>query len=177
MPDFLLKDLQTIETERLLLRMFNLQDAPLILDLLNQPSFITNIGDRGVRNLADAEEYIKNGPLESYEQNGFGLLMVELRQDRNSLGMCGLIRRKELEDVDIGFAFLPRYWGKGYADESARAVLTFARQMVRLKRVVAIVSPSNQSSIRLLTKIGMSFEKKMPWPADGSQLDVYGIQW
>ena len=114
--------MKILETERLLLRQFSLADAELILELLNEPSFIRNIGNRGVRTLADARSYILNGPVASYAKNGFGLYLVVLKQTNESIGMCGLIKRDTLEDVDIGYAFLPRFWARGYAVESARAV-------------------------------------------------------
>src|SRR5689334_22505860 len=115
------------QTERLLLRQFTVDDAQFILNLLNEPSFLRYIGDKKVRNLEDARQYILNGPIASYERNGFGLLLVELKETHTPLGMCGLLKREELPDADIGFAFLPAYWNKGFAFEASAAVLQDAR--------------------------------------------------
>src|SRR6185503_13067540 len=106
-----------LETERLQIRQLSREDAPFILQLVNEPSFIQNIGDRGVRTLADANSYILNGPVASYARNGFGLYLVVLKETNESIGMCGLIKRAGLDDVDIGYAFLPKFWSKGYAVE------------------------------------------------------------
>lgn len=164
-----------INTERLALRQFDLSDADFILALLNEPSFIQNIGDRGVRTLADAEKYLENGPISSYAKNGFGLLAVTLTETGETIGMCGLIKRDTLEDVDIGYAFLPRFWSKGYAIEAAQGVMKFAKEVVGLKRVVAIVDPANDGSIRVLEKLGMTFEKMVKLSADDIDLKLFGI--
>jgi len=164
-----------IKTERLTLRQFTLNDADFILKLLNEPSFIQNIGDRGVRRQSDAKKYLENGPMSSYAKNGFGLLAVTLNDTGQSIGMCGLIKREALEDVDIGYAFLPKFWSKGYALESAQAVMKYAAEVVRLKRVVAIVDPNNAGSIRLLEKIGMIFEKMVKLSEDDIDLKLFSI--
>ncbi len=148
-----------IETERLRLRRLTTDDAAFILRLLNEPSFIENIGDKGVRTLTDAASYILNGAIASYEKFGFGSYLVEMKETGASMGMCGLIKREALDYVDIGYAFLPEFWAKGYALEAASAVMTYARVTLGLKRIVAITSLDNQSSIRLLEKIGFCFEK------------------
>ena len=106
------------ETDRLVLRRLTVEDAPFILRLLNEPSFIQHIGDRGVRNVADAQQYILSGPIASYERHGFGLFLVELRETRAPIGICGLLKRDALDDVDVGFAFVPESWSKGYAYEA-----------------------------------------------------------
>jgi RimJ/RimL family protein N-acetyltransferase len=111
-----------LETDRLILRQFTTEDAEFILELVNEPSFIQNIGDRGVRTLEDARSYILRVAVASYEKNGFGLYLVELKESGQAIGMCGLIKRDGLEDVDIGYAFLPKFWSKGYAQEAASAV-------------------------------------------------------
>lgn len=162
-----------INTERLSLREFHRHDADFILELVNEPSFLQNIGDRGVRTLSDAERYLENGPISSYERNGFGLLAVTLTDSGQPIGMCGLIKRESLDDVDIGYAFLPRFWSKGYALEAAQAVMKYAREKVGLKRVVAIVDPANASSIRLLEKIGMTFESMVKLSEDDIELKLY----
>jgi RimJ/RimL family protein N-acetyltransferase len=164
-----------IKTERLTLRPLALSDAEFIIRLLNEPSFIQNIGDRGVRTLSDAEKYLENGPISSYAKNGFGLLAVTLNDTGQPIGMCGLIKRDALDDVDIGYAFLPEFWSKGYAFESARAMINHAKEVVGLKRVVAIVDPANAGSIRLLEKIGMTFEKMMKLSEDDIELKLFSM--
>jgi ribosomal-protein-alanine N-acetyltransferase len=164
--------MKILETERLVLRKFSVEDAAFILRLLNEPSFIRNIGDRGVRTLEDARSYILRVPIASYERNGFGLYLVILKESGESVGMCGLIKREELEDVDIGYAFLPEYWSKGYAVESALAVKEYARDVIGLKRLVAITDPENQGSIRVLEKIGLRFEKMIRLSEDDIELKL-----
>jgi RimJ/RimL family protein N-acetyltransferase len=164
-----------LETERLALRQFTADDAPFILELVNEPSFIQNIGDRGVRSLEDAVKYIENGPVTSYARNGFGLYLVQLKESGESIGMCGLIKRPALDDVDIGYAFLPKFWSKGYAVEAALAVKEQARGL-GLKRLVAIVDPANQGSIRVLEKLGMKFEKMIRLSADDIDLKLFAVE-
>ena len=167
--------MEQIKTERLTLRQFTLSDAEFIVELVNEPSFIQNIGDRGVQTISDAEKYLENGAFSSYARNGFGLLAVTLNSTGQPIGMCGLIKRDALEDVDIGYAFLPKFWSKGYALESAQAVMNHAKEVVGLKRVVAIVDPANAGSIRLLEKIGMAFEKMMKLSDDDIDLKLFSI--
>lgn len=165
-----------LETERLLLRHLNDDDAEFMLELLNDPSFIENIGDRKIRELDGAKAYIRNGPVASYAKNGFGLYLVQLKETRESIGMCGLIKRDQLKDVDIGYAFLPRYWSKGYAIESALSVKEHARAEIGLKRIVAIVDPRNAGSIRVLEKLGMTFEKMVKLAADDIELKLFSVE-
>jgi RimJ/RimL family protein N-acetyltransferase len=148
-----------LETERLVIRHLALDDAEFILELLNEPGFIKNIADRGVRTLDDARGYIENGPLASYEKNGFGLFAVVLKDSGVPIGMCGLIRRDYWDEVDIGYALLERYWSKGYAHEAASAVMNYGRKVLHLSRIVAITAPDNDASGRVLEKIGLRFEK------------------
>jgi len=143
-----------IRTPRLAMRRFTLDDADFILALVNDPDWIRNIGDRKVRTLDEAREYLVKGPMALYERLGFGLYLVALKQTGERIGMCGLVKRAGLDHVDIGFAFLPAWRGKGFAEEAARAVLAHARDL-GLEKVVAIVSPENAPSIRLLERIGM----------------------
>ena len=168
--------MKILETERLVLRQFSTDDAVFILELLNEPSFIQNIGDRGVRTLEDARSYLLKVPIASYDKNGFGLYLVELKETNESIGMCGLIKREELEDVDIGYAFLPKYWSKGYAVESAMAVKEYAREIIGLKRLVAITDPENQGSIRVLEKIGLKFEKMVRLSEDDIELKLLAAE-
>jgi RimJ/RimL family protein N-acetyltransferase len=156
-----------LETERLTLRQMTPADAAFMLQLLNEPSFIENIGDKGVRTLEDAHHYILTGPVEMYRRHGFGLYRVDLKDTATPIGMCGLLKRDTLEHVDIGYAFLPKYWSKGYALEAAKAVMAYGKDTLDLDRIVAIVSPHNEGSIKLLHKIGLKFEKMLRLsPAD-----------
>jgi RimJ/RimL family protein N-acetyltransferase len=127
----------------LILRRLETGDAEFILALLNDPSFLRFIGDKGVRTVDDAREYISNGPLASYERFGFGLYLTERKDDGVPIGICGLLKREALKDVDVGFAFLPRFWSKGYAFESASAVMAYGRNVLGLS-IVAIISPDNE---------------------------------
>ncbi len=164
-----------LETDRLVLREMVPDDAPFILTLLNDPSFIRNIGDRGVRTLADARRYITKGPLAGYAAQGFGLWLVERKDDRTPVGVCGLLKRDVLDDPDIGFAYLPEFQSKGFGFEAARAVLDHARDVLRLPRVLAIVSRDNVASARLLEKLGMSFTGIIqPYP-DEAPLRLFAI--
>lgn len=148
-----------IETTRLRLCELADADAPFILELLNQPSWLQFIGDKGVRTIDDARRYINDGPRAMYARHGLGLYRVAIRDSEQSAGLCGLIRRDTLDDVDIGFAFLPQFWGQGYAYEAAAAVMKQGREVLGLPRIVAIVSPGNESSIRLLQRLGLRFQR------------------
>jgi len=165
-----------LETERLVLRQLTPDDAEFILELLNDPSFIRNIGDRNVRTIEDACSYILNGPVASYAKNGFGLYLVLLKETQEPIGMCGLIKRDGLEDVDIGYALRPRYWCRGYAVEAAQATKEYAREMIGLKRIVAIVDPVNAGSIRVLEKIGLHYETMVRLSADDIDLKLFGAE-
>ncbi|QBB69309.1 N-acetyltransferase [Pseudolysobacter antarcticus] len=151
-------------TERLQLRELNTDDAEFIFELVNEPAWLQNIGDKGVRNLIDAQQYITNGPQASYAKFGFGLYLVALRNSDVAVGICGLVKRETLADVDIGFAFLSRFWGNGYAVEAATAVLAHGRGVIGLPRVVAITAPDNLGSKRVLEKIGLRFDKMILLP-------------
>lgn len=163
-----------LETARMRLLRLKFEDAPFILELVNDPSFIQNIGDRGVRNLTDAEGYISRS-LDSYQKNGFGLYRVELKGTQESIGICGIIKRDALDHADIGFAFLPRFWMKGYAFESALAVLQYARDQLGMRRVLGIASSSNVGSIRVLEKIGLKFDKLVKLAADDKEVKLFSI--
>ena len=168
--------MKILETKRLILRRLTTDDSEFILELLNDPSFIRNIGDRNVRTIDDACSYILNGPVASYAKNGFGLYLVLLNETNESIGMCGLIKRDGLEDVDIGYALLPTFWSKGYAVEAARATLAYGKDVIGLKRLVAIVDPANEGSIRVLEKIGLRYEKMVRLSADDIDLKLFGAE-
>ena len=165
--------MKVLETDRLILRRLTLDDAPFILRLVNEPSWIQFIGDRGVRNLDDARNYMLKGPMVMYERAGFGLFLVELKEGGVPMGMCGLIKRDNLPDVDIGFAFLPRFWGQGYAYEAAAAVLAYGRNVLGLQRIVAITDPDNHSSIKLLERLGLKFEQMIQLTGDSIMLKLF----
>jgi RimJ/RimL family protein N-acetyltransferase len=153
------------ETPRLVIRRLDASDTPFILRLLNEPSFLENIGDRGVRSLDDALTYLTKGPFASYERHGFGLFHVALKSSGGeAIGMCGLLKRDWLEAPDVGFAFFPEFWSKGYAYESSMGVIEWARHTHGVTRVVGIVKPENTGSIRVLEKLGMRFTRVVTSP-------------
>ena len=162
-----------LETNRLRLRRLSVDDAEFILRLLNEPSFMQNIGDRGVRTTEDARAYILKGPVASYEKFGFGLLLVEQKESGVPIGMCGLLKRDVLEHVDIGYALLPEFWSQGYAFESASAVMSYAREKLGAKQVLAVVNADNQSSIRLLEKMGFRYEKMIRLADGEPEIKLY----
>jgi RimJ/RimL family protein N-acetyltransferase len=165
--------MQIIQTDRLNLRLLADNDAEFILDLLNQPSWLEFIGDRGVHNLDDARAYINNGPLAMIKQYGFGLYLTEIKSSKTPIGLCGLLKREGLDDVDIGFALHPDFWGAGYAKEAAEHCLQYARDKLQLTRVVAITLPTNTACISLLKGIGMSFEKELSLGESDEILQLY----
>src|SRR6204780_3521073 len=164
-----------LQTARLSLRHFDRADAPFIFELLNEPSWLQHIGDKGIKTLSDAERYIQDGPATMYARLGFGLYLVELTGSSESVGMCGLIKRDTLEDVDLGFAFLSRFWGNGYAYESAAAVMSYAKIRLGINRIAAITTPDNQASIKLLRKLGFAAERLIAAAGDAPDLGLYSI--
>jgi RimJ/RimL family protein N-acetyltransferase len=167
-----IQTLPVIETPRLYLRELDLGDDAFILELLNEAGFMRYIGDKGVRTLDDAREYLLKGPMDSYGRNGFGLYAACLHSG-TPIGICGLVKRVGLDDPDVGFAFLARYWSKGYAVESAAAVLSHGRRVLKLDRIVAITSPDNASSIAVLEKIGLKFERMIRLVHDGPEIKLF----
>ena len=162
-----------LETERLTLRQFTTDDAAFILELLNEPAFIQNIADRGVRTLADARAYIQQGPIASYARFGFGLWRAGLKASDAPIGMCGLIKRDVLPDVDIGYALLERHRGQGYAYELASAVLDYGRRVLNIERIIAITAPDNMASVRVLEKLGLRFDKIVDLPDSGGESKLF----
>ena len=153
--------MKILETERLVLRETTNDDAAFILDLLNQPSFKKFIGDRGVRTVEQASEYIATRFTKSYRDNGFGLYLIELKADATPAGVCGFVKRDSLPEPDIGFALLPQYEKNGYGFESAAAVMRYGKDILHLPRVLAITSLDNDNSAKLLEKIGFAFEREI----------------
>jgi len=164
---------RVIETERLALREITTADAEFLLQLLNEPSFIANIGDRNVRTIAEAEAYALNGPIASYQQHGFGLYLVVLKETGEPLGICGLVKRETLPDADIGYAFLPAFWKKGYALEATAATKEYAFTQLGQRRLLAIVNPENESSIKLLKKLGLGFTRMVRMAEDAPEICLY----
>ena len=174
-----------LTTPRLVLRELELDDAPFMLGLLTDPDWLRFIGDRGVRDVAGARAYLAAGPIAMALREGFGMLRVTLASSGEAIGVCGLVKREGLDDVDLGFAFLPAFRGQGYGLEAASAVLAHARSALGLRRIVAITSPENRDSIALLERIGFGFERSTvlaegkpavnlsasvaAWPADGAK--------
>lgn len=141
---------------------------------MNDPEWLRFIGDRGLRTIADARGYILKGYVEMYERLGFGLYLTELKESGVPIGICGLIKRDSLEDVDVGFAFLPKYRAQGYAYESASAVMAYGKNVLGLKRVVAITSSDNHGSVKLLEKLGFRFEKMVGLGGDADEVKLFG---
>ena len=164
-----------LETQRLELREFCLADATFVLRLLNEPSFIEFIGDRGVRTLADAERYLRDGPMTSYRAHGHGLLRVGLKGSDSPIGMCGLVKRDTLPEPDIGFALLPEYWNQGYVTEAARAAMAHGRESLGLKTILGITSPHNVRSISVLGKLGLTFLEEKPLGDKPEPLKIFGL--
>jgi ribosomal-protein-alanine N-acetyltransferase len=162
-------------TARLTVREFVEADAPFIVTLLNQSSFLRFIGDKKVRTIEDARNYIQTGPLDDYKRHGFGQYLVQLKDANKPIGMCGLLKREKLEHADLGFAFLPEAWGNGYAFEAASAVLEHARDVLKLSCILAITNPDNDASIKLLSGLGFQFECLKRLSNDADQVKVFSL--
>lgn len=165
-----------IETERLVLHAFDPDsegDVAFMHRLLNEPSFLRNIGDRGVRNLDDARAYLLKGPIASYAANGFGLYRVQVKASGETAGTCGLVKRATLDHADLGYALLPEFCGMGYAVEAAGATLDHGHTALGLRRILAITNPDNTGSIRLLEKLDFRFENMVQWPPDHLPLKLF----
>lgn len=165
--------LPLLETERLHLRYAAAEDAEFMLELLNEPAFIRNVADRQVRSTADAVTYIEEKILTSYARHGFGFYIVALKSSGALIGICGLIKRETLADVDIGFAFLERYWGRGYAYEAAASLLDHAHNVLGITKIVGVTSPQNRPSAALLEKLGMKFQQTIHLPGYGAESHLF----
>jgi RimJ/RimL family protein N-acetyltransferase len=162
-----------LTTARLTLRRFTGDDAPFVLELLNDPDWIRFIGDNGVNTLEEARAYLDEGPLPMYERFGFGLLAVDLKDAGSTIGMCGLIHREGVPDVDLGFAFLPAFRHQGFAREAASATLAHGHASLGIKRIVAFTAPDNSRSARLLAQVGMRLERTTSLPNSPELLLLY----
>ena len=165
-----------IETERLRLREFNSTDGELIFELLNSQGWLKYIGSRSIATIEDAVNYIETKLQKGYRESGFGFYLVELKATGVKTGMCGLVKREGLDDVDIGFALLPQYENKGYAYESSMAVIQYAKNKLKINKLAAITMPSNFTSVKLLEKLGMKFDKKISLPGDPEELFLYKME-
>lgn len=163
-----------LQTERLVLRQLTLDDADLMLAIWNDPAFIRNVTDRGIRTLDESREAMSQGALKLYEDHGFGPYHVSLKDDGTAIGICGIFVRDGLDDPDIGFALLPEFCSRGYAWEAAKAVYDYARDDLQLRRLTAIVAPGNAPSVGLIEKLGMQFETSMSLPGEDDQISLYG---
>ena len=163
-----------LETDRLFLRRVTLDDIDLMLAVWNDPAFVRNVGDRGIRSVEDAREAMHAGPLKLYADHGFGPYAMVLKSDGTRIGICGLFQRPNLDRPDIGFAVLPDYCRKGYAGEAARAVLAHARDDLALRSLCAIVSPGNTPSIALIERLGLEFEGMITMPGETDAICLYG---
>lgn len=162
-----------IETSRLRIRRFTKDDASFIFHLLNDPSFIENIGDKKIQNNADAAQYLEQGPLQSYQHRGFGFNLVALKSTDEAIGMCGLVKREELENPDLGYAYLSAFQGQGFATEAATAILAELSNSKRLKSVSAITSPVNTASNQVIIKVGFKFEQVIEFKGEDTNLYTY----
>jgi [ribosomal protein S5]-alanine N-acetyltransferase len=161
-----------LTTKRLGLRKLALSDAEFVIELVNDPDWLRNIGDKNVHSIADAERYLTNGPMSLYEKHGVGLWAVVLTESGLPIGMCGLVKRDALEDFDLGFAFLPAYRGKGYASQG---VLQFVKEVMKLKRLAAIVNRDNAPSVKLLVKLGFELTGELQLPGETNSVNLYFV--
>ena len=165
----------TMETTRLSLREFCLDDASAVLSLLNDPDFIANIGDRGIRDLQQAQTYLLTGPIKSYRENDFGLYAIQRHGEKAVIGMCGLIKRDALSGIDLGYALLPAARRQGYAREAAERVIEQAREALQLETLLAIVTPTNTSSIRLLEALDFHYQRRIRLSQDEDPISLYAL--
>lgn len=162
-----------IETPRLRLRTAALDDAAFYMELVNDPSWIANIGQRNIHTLEAARAALESGPMAQFREHGYSLYIVERRSDGATVGMAGLVRRDSLPGPDIGYAVRPAYWGQGYAWEAAAAIVRHAQHVLRLPTLYGITSLQNQASINLLNKLGLRFERFTRRQPDGKDTNVY----
>lgn len=164
------------ETDRLILTKLSLADAPFMLRLLNEPSFIKNIGDRKVRTIEDAQAYVMSFPIASYEQFGFGPYLAHEKETGVAVGICGLRKRDSFDAPDIGYALLPEYCGRGYAYEASKGLMTYSRNTLGLDRLYGLVNQDNVASIRLLEKLGFAFLRMVLLDGERVEIKLYGSE-
>ncbi len=163
------------ETERLRIRYLTEQDAEFALHIYNTPPFLQFVGDRHIRNVEQATQYLINGPMKMYQEKGVGLYLVELKACSTPIGLCGLIKRDHLDDIDIGYGYLEEYFGKGFAFESCQSVLSYAQETLKLQRVIAFTNSDNVASIKLLEKLGLGFDKVIAATDKDPEMDFYSV--
>ena len=168
--------MRVLQTEKLELRWFDSGDAAFILQLLNEPSWLQHIGDRQVRTLEQAQDWLQTRLVSGYWRQGMGFWAVCLRGQHEPAGLCGLIQRDTLPDVDVGYAFLPAYWGQGYACEAAQACLDYGQRVLGLRRILAITGPVNTASQGVLRRLGMQLEQRCTLPGESRETLVYAWQ-
>lgn len=166
----------SMETERLLLKPISADDAGLILELYNSPKFIEFIGDRNIRTIEDAENYIVEKFLPQIERLGFGNYLIVRKSDGVKIGAVGIFEREGLDVHDLGFSFLPEFEGQGYGFESASKLLKTAFNEFGLKKISAITTQTNFSSQRLIEKLGLKYLKNVNLPNDDEELLYYEIE-
>ena len=164
------------ETERLIISKFSLEDAPFLLKLINTPKYLKYIGDKNLKTVEDAENYLTNGALKSYKEHGFGFYKLQEKLSNTTIGTCGLVKRDELEDIDMGFAFLPEFEGQGFGFESSMAIIKLAKEKFHLKQLLAITLPINKNSIKLLEKLGFKYQKTVIPFDDNEELLLFAKQ-
>lgn len=169
--------MKVTESERLILRTPTPDDAVFLCRLLNEPSWLENIGDRGVRTPAQARHYIRDRLLPPHASDGYGMYVVATRTDHRTVGLCGLVRRESLPGPDLGFALLPEFWGRGYAFEAASAVMVYARDTLRLPPLLAITTRGNVRSGRLLEKLGFEFQRLIRLEPQAEPARLYAARW
>ncbi|WP_333796920.1 GNAT family N-acetyltransferase [Rheinheimera sp.] len=162
-------------SSRLSFHLLTQADAALMLRLLNEPDFIANIADRGVRSLTQAQQYLTGGPLAMYRQHGFGMYRVTRLADGVDIGLCGLVYRDYLGKPDIGYAFFPEFAGQGYASEAAAAVYAYGKNVLQLPEIVAIVAPHNIASQKVLQKLGLRKQGQLQVPGEDKKVDYYAL--
>ncbi len=163
-----------VETSRLVIRELTADDAEFILRLTNEPSFVANIGDKGIRDLDDARRFLREGAWTNQPLPGYGQFLVELKEDGAAAGICGLLYRENLDLTDVGFAFLPAYWGRGLALEAARAVMEYGTSKLGVSAIVGLTTKENAPSIRVLEKLGLRFQKMVKMSPDDPGTALYG---
>ena len=165
-----------LETERLLLVPLSYDHCEFIFELVNEPSFKRFIGDKDVNSLEDARQYLREGPIGVYERFGYGMFRVSVKDTESPAGICGLMKRKGFEDPDLGFAFLNRFRNLGYANESADAVMKYAFGELKLDRIIAMADPENEPSLKLLRKLGFTYERDVRMPEDDHDINLFAIE-
>jgi RimJ/RimL family protein N-acetyltransferase len=164
------------ETNRLIISKISLEDAPFFLKLVNTPNWIKYIGDRNLKTIKDAEDYLTNGILKSYKELGFGFYILQNKSDNEPIGICGLVKRDQLDEVDFGFALLPEFEAQGFGFEASTTILKVAKDVFNIKKILAITLPINTNSIKLLEKLGFNYEKRVKPYEDDEELLLFAKQ-